>query len=257
MVSCPSCGSSSFFLLSTKECFWCGKTVCNRCVPNWHGVLSLKLQMEIASNPAVYGEVGFCSDACHRQFWERIQKYPMNRIVGTDITAFNEAVTNVWNQAILSAAANVFTPKTQHAIEIHSKYNAAIPWWDSARRNIPEYAGFYNRAKLALAENLERCGRVQDAAKIFEELRMYDKSRELREKDRHIIVKNTNVSINLNALLQQVKDGGIVAIFRCPFCGGKLKVNNSTTVDSLKICEHCNSEIESMDLADFLKTALT
>ena len=43
----------------------------------------------------------------------------------------------------------------------------------------------------------------------------------------------------------------------CPFCGGKLKVNKNSTLDSLKICEHCGSEIESMDLADFLKTALT
>lgn len=86
---------------------------------------------------------------------------------------------------------------------------------------------------------------------------MYDKSRELRETDKHIIVKNTNVSINLNTLLQQVKDGGIVAVFRCPFCGGKLKINKNTTLDSLKTCEHCSSEITSMDLADFLKTVLT
>jgi hypothetical protein len=43
----------------------------------------------------------------------------------------------------------------------------------------------------------------------------------------------------------------------CPSCGGKLKINKNTTVDSLKICEHCNSEIESMDLAGFLKTVLT
>jgi uncharacterized protein with PIN domain len=86
---------------------------------------------------------------------------------------------------------------------------------------------------------------------------MYDKARELRDTDRHIIVKNTSVSVNLNSLLQQIKDGGIVAVFRCPFCGGKLKVNKESTVDNLKRCEHCGSEITSMDLADFLKTALT
>lgn len=213
--------------------------------------------MEIASNPAVYTSVGFCSDACYHQFCDRIQKYPMNNLVGTDIAGFSDKVTNVWNQAILNAIANDYRAKAQYAIEIHSKNYCAFPWWDSAKKPFPAYAPFYNKAKLALAENLERCGRTQDAAKIFEELCMYDKSRELREKDRHIIVKNTNVSVNLNALLQQVKDGGIVAVFRCPFCGGKLKINKNTTMDSLKICEHCNSEIESMDLADFLKTALT
>ena len=71
------------------------------------------------------------------------------------------------------------------------------------------------------------------------------------------MVKKKDVSINLNALLQQVKDGGLVAIFRCPHCGGKLKVSDKTTLNSLKYCEHCGSEIESIDLADFLKTVLS
>jgi len=86
---------------------------------------------------------------------------------------------------------------------------------------------------------------------------MYDKARELRERDQHIFVKKTDVSINLNSLLQQVKEGGIVAIFRCPHCGGKLKISDKTTLSSLKKCEHCSSEIESMDLADFFKTVLS
>jgi uncharacterized protein with PIN domain len=115
---------------------------------------------------------------------------------------------------------------------------------------------YHTNAKTALAQNLEKCGRTQDAARVYEDLRMYDKSRELREKDRQILVKKTDVSINLNALLQQVKDGGLVAIFRCPHCGGKLKISEKTTLNSLRTCEHCESEIESMDLADFLKTAL-
>ena len=116
---------------------------------------------------------------------------------------------------------------------------------------------FRTKARTALAQNLEKCGRTQDSAKIYEDLRMYDKARELRERDRHIMVKKTDVSINLNALLQQVKDGGLVAIFRCPHCGGKLKVSDKTTLNSLKYCEHCGSEIESIDLADFLKTVLS
>ncbi len=167
---------------------------------------------------------------------------------------FDDKVTYAWNKAILNTVANDFKAKAQHAVNIHTKTGVAFPWWDSESKHSWMYLKFYNRAKLALAQNLEKCGRTQDAAKVFEELCMYDKSRELRETDRHIVVKNTNVSINLNTLLQQVKDGGIVAVFRCPFCGGKLKINKNTTLDSLKLCEHCNSEITSMDLADFLKT---
>ena len=157
----------------------------------------------------------------------------------------------------MNAVNHDFKEAAQCAIRMHSEKFCAFPGGDSESKPFWMYESFCNKAKLALAENLERCGRIQDAAKAFEELRMYDKSRELREKDRHIIVKNTNVSINLNALLQQVKDGGIVAVFRCPFCGGKLKINKNTTLDLLKTCEHCNSQIETVDLADFLKTVLT
>lgn len=63
--------------------------------------------------------------------------------------------------------------------------------------------------------------------------------------------------MDLNTLLKQVRDGGIVVIYRCPSCGGKLKVGKDTSVESLKVCEHCGSEIETIELADFLKTALS
>ncbi len=97
-----------------------------------------------------------------------------------------------------------------------------------------------------------------DAATIYEEkLKMYDKARLLRQNEKQTIVKHTDVSVNLNELLKQVKDGGVVAIYRCPHCNGTLKVNDKTSLKSLKICEHCGSEIETVDLADFLKTALS
>ena len=86
---------------------------------------------------------------------------------------------------------------------------------------------------------------------------MYNEARDLREKDRQIIVKKTEVSVDLNALLQQVKDGGIVAVYRCPHCGGKLRVGKDCQLEKLKVCEHCGSEIKTMDLADFLKTVLS
>ena len=259
MGRCPSCGASSFFGVFTRQCVWCGKIFCNKCVPQPHGSLSFKTQPEIFSpeRPASYDVAGFCSDACFQQFWHRVQECPMENEVGTDITGFNGKVIFLWNHSILNPVAKDYIPKANIAIHIHSQNFAAFPWWDSTGKPFWMFEAFGHKAKLTLAQNLERCGRTQDAAKVFEELHMYDKSRELRERDRHIIVKKTDVSVNLNALLQQVKDGGIVAIFRCPHCGGKLKISDKTDVNSLRVCEHCNSEIEAMDLADFLKTALT
>ena len=182
--------------------------------------------MEQGYNPGIYAVEGFCSDACFYNFWNKVQEYPTDE-VGTDIADFGGKIIWLWNQAILYAAnktnpsvAKDLVPKVNNAIHIHSQQWPALPWWDSEKKSLWTYKNFHDKAKATLAQNLERCGRVQDAAKVFEELRMYDKARELRERDRHIIAKKTDVSVNLNALLQQVKDGGIVAIFRCPHCGG-------------------------------------
>jgi hypothetical protein len=265
MGKCPTCGASSFFGVYTKQCANCGKIVCNRCVPQWHGTLVYKQRSERPQiEPAYYKTVGFCSTNCFSQFWQRVFDYPVDYEIGTDVDHFYQKLFLLWNQAIVSSTAKCspsvakyLLPKVKLATQIHSDQFGAFPYRDNSGKPHWMFEKFRAKARTALAENLEKCGRTQDSAKIFEDLRMYNKAKELRERDRHIVVKKTDVSINLNALLQQVKDGGIVAIFRCPHCGGKLKVGDKTTLNSLKKCEHCGSEIESMDLADFFKTVLS
>jgi hypothetical protein len=219
--------------------------------------------LETPTQPASYDVAGFCSDNCFNQFWGRVFSFPVDYQVGTDIDHFKDKAVILWNQAITDSftkcnanVAQCLSPRINYASQLHSVGFAAFPWWYASGKPLWMFTKYHTNAKTALAQNLEKCGRTQDAARVYEDLRMYDKSRELREKDRQILVKKTDVSINLNALLQQVKDGGLVAIFRCPHCGGKLKISEKTTLNSLRTCEHCESEIESMDLADFLKTAL-
>ena len=48
----------------------------------------------------------------------------------------------------------------------------------------------------------------------------------------------------------------MVAVYRCPHCGGKLKLGKDSSVESLRICEHYGSEVETMDLVDLLEKAL-
>jgi DNA-directed RNA polymerase subunit RPC12/RpoP len=74
---------------------------------------------------------------------------------------------------------------------------------------------------------------------------------------KQVVVKQTVVSVDLNSLLQQIRDGGIVALYRCPRCGGNLKIDKETTIESLKVCPYCGSNIKAMDLAEFLRTALS
>jgi hypothetical protein len=259
MARCPSCGASSFLGLHTKQCAFCGIIVCNKCVPTFVGLLSVKVNHEIESSQNLYRSVGFCSTNCWTQFWRRVIDYQMDYDIGTNVENFLSNLTLSWNNAIRNAFAqnSVARAMADKAVQIHTRQIAAFPWWDSSGKHLGVYQEFKAKARVALAQNLEKCGRTADAAKVFEELRMYDKARELREQDRHIVVKKTDVSINLNSLLQQVREGGIVAVFRCPHCGGKLKIESKTTLNSLKTCEHCGSEIESMDLAEFLRTVLS
>jgi len=259
---CPSCGASSIFGMQTKRCAWCGKTVCNTCVPTWHGALMVKTLVEdLSGRAAGYDTVGFCSDNCFYQFWQKVLAYPAEYFIGTDMENFNKNWVKYWNDSILNVlSANVdseLVDKARRAVQIHSERFVAFPWWNSSNTSLWMSQQSSDKAKLALAQNLERCGRTTDAAKVFEELRLYDKARELREKDRHIIIKKTDVSLNINTLLQQIKNNGLVAIYRCPHCGGKLKIDKNVSMDKLKVCEHCGSEIETMDLADFLRTALS
>lgn len=72
---------------------------------------------------------------------------------------------------------------------------------------------FRTHLHLKQAENLERAGRYEDASQIYELYGMYEKAGQLRQKQKQIVVKQTVVSIDLNSLLQQIKDGGIVAVY--------------------------------------------
>jgi len=150
-----------------------------------------------------------------------------------------------------SAVMNIVRETSEKITKELTRGNAQILVHSDIKKQFKRYCD------LKQAENLERAGRREEAARIYDQFDMYDKARKLRDTERQVFVRKTDISIDLNALLQQVKDGGIVVVYRCPNCGGKLKVGKGTSVESLKLCEHCGSEIETLDLADFLKTALS
>ena len=86
---------------------------------------------------------------------------------------------------------------------------------------------------------------------------MYAEAGKARAKSSEIKIRRTEVSVDLNSLLGELKEGGIIAVYRCPHCGGKLKVSKESELESLRSCEHCGSEIEAVDLADFLRSVLS
>jgi DNA-directed RNA polymerase subunit RPC12/RpoP len=229
-------------------------------MPNWQNVFVFKAVIEGKQRiDAIYEAVGFCSKDCYNQFWDKVLSFPAADFVETDTKNFNRNWIKYWHESILAAlreAKGESAERVRQAVRIHTERFVAFPWVNSSNVFIPQAKKSQNDAKLALAQNLIACGRDLDAAFIFEELKLYDKARELREKDKRITIKRTDISVNLNALLQQFRESGLVAIYRCPHCGGKLKVGKDTSIESLRLCEHCGSEVETVDLVDLLEKAL-
>jgi len=86
---------------------------------------------------------------------------------------------------------------------------------------------------------------------------MYEKAGQLKQKQKQVVVKQVVVSVDLNNLLQRIKDGGIVVVYRCPNCGGNLKIGKEAAIESLRVCPYCGLGIRATDLVDFLRTALS
>jgi len=131
------------------------------------------------------------------------------------------------------------------------------PWGEDSPYGNPLVERLSNSVRLIVVKHLITARRFEDAAKLYEKMGMYEEAGKLRAKGGEIRIKKTEVSVDLNSLLRQLKEGGIIVVYRCPHCGGKLQVGKDTSVESLKHCEHCGSEIEAVDLADFLRTALS
>jgi len=112
------------------------------------------------------------------------------------------------------------------------------------------YSKKYEEAKPQL-EYLEKVGRYEEAAEIYEELDMLDKARETRLKGR------TVVSVNLNRLLQQLGERGFTVTYHCSNCGAPLRIDAETKVEAVKSCSHCGSRIEAINLANFIKSSLS
>jgi rRNA maturation endonuclease Nob1 len=113
--------------------------------------------------------------------------------------------------------------------------------------------------KIARLKNLETADRYDDAARGYEELGMFKEAGELRRKNRTIAVVATtkNINADLNALLRQIKTEGIVAVYRCPHCGGNIRIGKGGNLSDVQICQYCGSTLEAMALADFLKSILS
>jgi hypothetical protein len=232
------------------KCVSCEKKCCKNCA---------SFVMKIGSE-----DKWVCSPDCRQKYEQKVLEHPIGDIGAELSTAFRSTENELWYEAcILALSENSSEWKYWQMLVKHgSGYASCMMGISDTSSDGKHMSDLRDRFRThvfeLLASNMIHVGRLQDAANVYEkELKMPDKARALREKDKQGAVKHVDITVNLNELVRQFKDGGIVAVYRCPHCGGKLKVDKNVDIAKLKVCEHCGSEIESMDLADFLKTALS
>ena len=100
---------------------------------------------------------------------------------------------------------------------------------------------------LVAAQKAERAGRYDDAARLYEGLDLLDKARSMRELNRTGTVK----SVNLNTLIEQLRSGGLVVPYKCPNCGGTIKIDKDYN-QGMKLCAYCGSPIDTTLIASIL-----
>ena len=102
-------------------------------------------------------------------------------------------------------------------------------------------------------EYLERVGRYEEAARLYEKLGMLEKAGEMRRKKREATV----VRLDLNALIRELAERGFTVTYHCSHCGAPIRVSGETNVEDVKVCSHCGSRIEVIDLARFIRSKLS
>ena len=106
--------------------------------------------------------------------------------------------------------------------------------------------------KLELAKNYETAHRLEDSAQIYEELQMWEEAGRIRRKAQ----KMTTMSVDVNKLIEQLRDGGISTTYDCTNCGAGIQIDGQTSVSGLKFCNHCGTAIQITDVVEVLEKVL-
>ncbi len=103
---------------------------------------------------------------------------------------------------------------------------------------------------LEQVRNLIEAEDHESAARIYQKLGMWKEAGEVRRSGRRQIV--TQVHVNVNDLVEQVRKAGIATDYTCPACRGHIRITGDTTLATLRNCQYCGSVVETTDLVDFL-----
>jgi|GEM_PF-2708933 len=119
-----------------------------------------------------------------------------------------------------------------------------------AQRAVKMYQDHVRQTRLATAKSLVEAEDFEAAAQAYQALGMWKEAGEVRRMARRQVV--TQVHVNLNDLIEQLRKAGISTDYTCPACGGHIRISGETSLTKLASCEYCGSVMQTTDLVDFL-----
>ncbi len=122
----------------------------------------------------------------------------------------------------------------------------------TAQRAGQLFQAYRTRTSLDRAQKMLQAEDFEGAAREYEALGMWDKAAEARRRDHTV----TQVQVNLNELIDQLKASGVSTNYTCPSCGSRIPITGDTNLAALATCSYCGSVIRMTDLADFLTKVL-
>ena len=107
---------------------------------------------------------------------------------------------------------------------------------------------------LTRAEEAETAGRFEEAARLFDELKLRERAGQARDLGRRRSIEDQN--LDANQLLEQFEAGGYVIPYKCTHCGARIIFNKDRNAEKFFICEHCSATIDAFDLENVLSGLL-
>ena len=105
-----------------------------------------------------------------------------------------------------------------------------------------------SRALFLQAKHYDVAERLEDAAATYEVIGMAKEAGEVRRRARTV----TQVQVDVNRLVEQIRKGGLSATYTCPACKSPIPISPATRPDALRTCGYCGSTIQTTDLVRFL-----
>lgn len=217
--------------LHTKRCDECCRLVCNSCI-------------------TVMNRVAMCSDCLTR----------LSRIYADQATEYLHNTCPLClarDQVFVSSVRFYKPPMVQLVGHCDAKviYEGPVLHSEVVQcRACGNLINDHNMRLKAQAVRAERAGRYEDAAKLYEELNFLSIARSLRERDRSSVLRH--VQVDINRLLEQVRQGELVIPYKCPSCGAGIKITKETSTEGLAHCPYCGESLAIADVKDFLSSLL-